>query len=169
MLQQYNSATVREIVVAQKDPSGSVNVAKVIEKMGQYFPPIPQIVTETDLAGSDAETIITYLTVAVDEILQEQSKELDQRNEKPGVVGRTTNYLTLVTMDNAWSTHLQSMENLKEAVVLRSYQGRDPVSEYEREAFLLFQGLDDNMRRNAVYSLWQNLAQQLTSKQPQSA
>lgn len=48
------------------------------------------------------------------------------------------------------------MENLKESVVMRKFQGRDPLSEYTADAFTLFKGLEDRMRTNAVYSLWQS-------------
>jgi preprotein translocase subunit SecA len=60
-------------------------------------------------------------------------------------------------MDNAWSDHLQRMEDLKEAVVLRKYQKSDAVTEYREEALSLFQGLTEKMRFNAIYSLWQSL------------
>ncbi|NJR31566.1 MAG: hypothetical protein HC778_00205 [Chamaesiphon sp. CSU_1_12] len=60
------------------------------------------------------------------------------------------------------------MENLKEAVILRSYQGRDPVSEYENEAFTLFKGLEETMRRNAVYSLWQSLTATISQSAAQT-
>jgi preprotein translocase subunit SecA len=49
------------------------------------------------------------------------------------------------------------MEDLKESVILRKYQNLDPVAEYREESFSLFQGLEDKMRFNAVYSLWQSL------------
>ena len=61
-------------------------------------------------------------------------------------------------MDNAWSDHLQNMENLKETVILRKYQGLDPVAEYKEAAFKMFEGLENTMRFNTVYSLWQSLA-----------
>lgn len=54
--------------------------------------------------------------------------------------------------------NLQAMENLKESVVMRKFQGRDPLSEYTADAFTLFKGLEDRMRVNAVYSLWQSFA-----------
>jgi preprotein translocase subunit SecA len=60
-------------------------------------------------------------------------------------------------MDNAWSDHLQNMEDLKENVVLRKYQNLDPVAEYKEESFRLFKGLEDKMKLNAVYSLWQSI------------
>ena len=49
-------------------------------------------------------------------------------------------------MDNAWSDHLQNMENLKENVFLRKYQNLDPADEYKRESLALFEGLLDKMR-----------------------
>ena len=61
-------------------------------------------------------------------------------------------------MDKAWSDHLQAMENLKEIVIMRKFQGRDPIAEYANESFALFRGLEETMRRNAVFSLWQSLA-----------
>ena len=60
-------------------------------------------------------------------------------------------------MDNAWSDHLQAMENLKENVYLRKYQDLDPADEYKRESLDMFEGLLDKMRLNTIYSLWQSL------------
>jgi preprotein translocase subunit SecA len=167
-MQAYNEQTVAELVHAQSDEDGTVNTAKLLEKYFQFFPSTRPVVSEIDFAEKNAEDLKSMLTSIVDKIFTENMEQLDTRAKKagnpPNSLGRSANYITLVTMDNAWSDHLQAMENLKEAVVLRSYQGRDPVSEYENEAFLLFKGLEDTMRRNAVFSLWQSLA--ATSTQP---
>jgi preprotein translocase subunit SecA len=45
-------------------------------------------------------------------------------------------------------------------VILKKYQGRDPVQEYRNEAFTLFEKLEATMRFNAVFSLWQSLVAQ---------
>jgi len=76
----------------------------------------------------------------------------------PGSLARSANYITLVSMDNAWSDHLQNMENLKENVYLRKYQDLNPADEYKRESFAMFEGLLDKMRLNTIFSLWQSLA-----------
>jgi len=157
-IKRYNKETVAEIVEAQASDDGTVDVSKVLEKIGQFFPSVRPVVSEADLAGQDKETVTTFLNVAVDEVFKGKVEETDKKTNKPNSLGRSANYITLVTMDNAWSDHLQAMENLKETVILRQYQGRDPVSEYSSEAFSLFKGLEDTMRRNAVYSLWQSLA-----------
>lgn len=167
-MRTYNEQTVAELVLAQTGEDGIVNTSKLLEKLLQFFPSIRAVIMEKDFAGKSADVIKDMLTIAVDEVFKENTELLEARAKKvgspPNSLGRSANYITLVTMDNAWSAHLQAMENLKEAVVLRSYQGRDPVSEYENESFTLFKGLEDTMRRNAVYSLWQSLA--ATSTQP---
>jgi preprotein translocase subunit SecA len=172
-VRKYNEQTVAEIVAAQTGEDGAVNVSKVLEKVGQFFPPVRPLVVEEDLAGKGSETVAAFLTVAVDEVFKGETEELEKRAQAagnpPNSLGRSANYITLVTMDNAWSDHLQAMENLKEAVILRQYQGRDVVAEYENEAFILFKGLEDSMRRNAVFSLWQSLATSSRPATPQTA
>jgi preprotein translocase subunit SecA len=161
-MKKYNEETVAEIVKAQTDKKGAVNVSKVLEKIEQFFPPVASVISESDLAGLDSEGVTTFISVAVDEVFESKSKEMDAKAKSEGnppcPLGRTSNYITLVTMDNAWSDHLQQLENLKESVLLRKYQNLDPVTEYRSESFQLFQGLEDKMRLNAVYSLWQSLA-----------
>jgi preprotein translocase subunit SecA len=167
-LRTYNEQTVAELVSAHTGDDGVVNTSKLLEKVFQFFPSVRSFISEGDIEGKFSEDVKGVLTVAVDEVLKDNTKLLEVRAEEagnpPNALGRSANYITLVTMDNAWSDHLQAMENLKEAVILRSYQGRDPVAEYENDAFSLFKGLEDTMRRNAVYSLWQSLA--ATSLQP---
>lgn len=162
-MKSYNEQTVAEIVKAQTGENKAVNIAKVLDKIALFFPPVASLVKEGDLSGMDASSVTSFLTVAVEEAFKAAAGSLEAKSRKADSLGRSANYITLVTMDNAWSDHLQAMENLKEAVVLRQYQGLDVVTEYQNEAFSLFKGLEDSMRRNAVYSLWQSLA---TSAQP---
>ena len=157
-MRKYNEGTVDSIVEAQKSGS-EVNTAKVVEKIHLFFPPTKPLLSEADIAGMDSEGVASYIKVVVDEVFNSKASEMKN-------LGRTANYITLVTMDNAWSDHLQGMENLKETVVLKQYQGRDPTAEYASEAFTLFQGLEDAMRNNAVYSLWQSFAE---AQQPAAA
>jgi len=158
---EYNKQTVADIVKAQTDEEGSVNVEKVLEKIGQFFPPAAPFITTGDLAGVDQEGVEAFINVAVEEVFKQKVEELDQKavaeGRPPNSLARSANYINLVTIDNAWSDHLQNMEDLKESVILRKYQNLDPVAEYKEDAFKQFQGLLDKMRFNAIYSLWQSL------------
>jgi preprotein translocase subunit SecA len=160
-MKKYNEETISDIVKAQTDTDGKVNLEKVLEKISQFFPAASLVVNQNDLTGMDQSAATKFLCIAVEELFNAKAADLDAKataaGKAPYSLGRSARYITLVTMDNAWSDHLQSLENLKESVVVRQFQGRDPLKEYEADAFGLFKGLENTMRFNAVFSLWQGL------------
>lgn len=162
IVEDYNRQTVADIVKAQANEDGTVKVDKVLEKVGQFFPSVLPVVAAEDIADSKVEEVIKFLDVAVEEIFNAKVQELEEKakadGRAPGSLARSANYIALVSMDNAWSDHLQAMENLKENVYLRKYQELNPADEYKRESLAMFEGLLDKMRLNAIFSLWQSLA-----------
>merc|ERR1712216_77118 len=103
--------------------------------------------TKEDIEGQNQQDTSNFISVAVDEIFTKKVEDLDEKAKAEGrpplSLARSANYINLVTVDNAWSDHLQNMEDLKESVILRKYQNLDPVAEYREESFGLFQGLED--------------------------
>jgi preprotein translocase subunit SecA len=162
IMDSYNKQTVADIVKAQTNDDGSVKVDKVMEKIGQFFPSVLPVVTVEDISGLKQDEVVSFLNVAVEEIfnakVEEQESKAKADGRAPGSLARSANYITLVSMDNAWSDHLQNMENLKENVFLRKYQNLDPADEYKIESLALFEGLLDKMRLNTIFSLWQSLS-----------
>jgi len=152
LIKSYNEETVSDIVKAQTDDDGNVDEAKVVEKVSQFFPPVGPVLSAGDLAGRDAESVIAFVNVVIDEIFNAKIAE-----KSADSLARSANYVTLVTMDNAWSEHLQAMEGLKETVILRQYQNLDPLQEYRSDGFDLFKGLESKMRQNAIFSFWVSL------------
>ena len=161
IMEGYNEQTVADIVKAQANNDGSVKIDKVLEKIGQFFPSVLPVITADDITGMKQEEVVSFLNVAVDEIFKGKVEELEKKakadGRPAGSLARSANYITLVSMDNAWSDHLQNMENLKENVFLRKYQNLDPADEYKIESLALFEGLLDKMRLNTIFSLWQSL------------
>ena len=49
--------------------------------------------------------------------------------------------ILLQTIDFLWRSHLQYLEHLRQAVSLRGYAAKDPLQEFKREAFKLFESL----------------------------
>ncbi|KAL7540292.1 hypothetical protein ACHAXR_011689 [Thalassiosira sp. AJA248-18] len=161
-INEYNKQTVMDIVKAQANEDGTVKVDKVLEKLGQFFPSVVSVIQADDIAGSKEDDVITFLSVAVEEVFKAKVDDLEAKakadGRDPGSLARSANYIALVSMDNAWSDHLQNMENLKENVFLRKYQDLNPADEYKQESLDMFEGLLDKMRLNTIYSLWQSLA-----------
>jgi preprotein translocase subunit SecA len=44
-------------------------------------------------------------------------------------------------VDNQWKDHLLQMDHLKEGIGLQAYGGKDPLVEYKKQGFLLFQDM----------------------------
>ncbi len=53
--------------------------------------------------------------------------------------------IMLQIVDTQWKDHLYSLDHLKEGIGLRSYGQRDPLVEYKKESFAMFQALMDRM------------------------
>jgi preprotein translocase subunit SecA len=62
-------------------------------------------------------------------------------------------YILLQIIDNQWVAHLQNMESMKEGIGLRGYGQMDPLREYKKEGFALFEGLMDRIREEALMTL----------------
>ena len=59
-------------------------------------------------------------------------------------------YILLQVLDSKWKDHLYSLDNLKEGIGLRAYGQRDPLVEYKREAFQLFDQMIQSIKDEAI-------------------
>ena len=53
-------------------------------------------------------------------------------------------------IDASWKSHIQYLEQLRGVIGLRSYGQRDPLIEYKKEAFLLFENLLNKLKTDLV-------------------
>ena len=60
----------------------------------------------------------------------------------------------LQVIDNQWKDHLLSMDHLKEGIGLRGYGQKDPLVEYKKESFELFQAMMDRIEDETVRYLF---------------
>jgi len=79
--------------------------------------------------------------------------------EKEALVGvdlmrRIERDLMLQIVDAQWKDHLYSLDHLKEGIGLRGYGQRDPLVEYKKESFTLFQDMKDRIDEETVRYLW---------------
>ena len=63
-------------------------------------------------------------------------------------------WVMLHVIDSQWKDHLLSMDHLKEGIGLRGYGQRDPLTEYKREAFDLFEEMVDRVRTTVTELLF---------------
>ena len=56
----------------------------------------------------------------------------------------------LQIIDFSWRSHLQYLEQLRQVIGLRQYGQKDPLSEFKKEAFLLFEGLLAKIKNDLI-------------------
>ena len=70
----------------------------------------------------------------------------DKKNSRIKILGENQNNnlekkIFLQIIDFSWRSHLQYLEQLRQVIGLRQYGQKDPLSEFKKEAFVLFEGL----------------------------
>ena len=72
----------------------------------------------------------------------------------PPVMRYLEKVIMLQTMDSLWKDHLFAMDHLKEGIGLRGYGQKNPLQEYKKEAFSLFDDLSRRMQEDVVEKLY---------------
>src|SRR5207248_4559019 len=62
--------------------------------------------------------------------------------------------IMLNVVDNQWKDHLLSMDHLKEGIGLRGYGQKDPLIEYKKESFTMFQDMMDRIEDETIRFLF---------------
>jgi len=96
------------------------------------------------------------------EILSDAEVAYDEREAAIGAeaMRQLERRVTLAVLDRKWREHLYEMDYLKEGIGLRAMAQRDPLVEYQREGFQLFQAMTDSIKEETVAYLY-NLEVQL--------
>jgi preprotein translocase subunit SecA len=70
------------------------------------------------------------------------------------ILRRVERDVMLQIVDTQWKDHLYSLDHLKEGIGLRGYGQRDPLVEYKKESFELFQDMKNRVDEETVKLLW---------------
>ena len=92
----------------------------------------------------------------VEKIKQKYSKK---RSEREQILGKEQaleleKRILLQLIDQNWKFHIQYLEQLRGVIGLRSYGNRDPLIEYKKEAFSLFENLLFKLKSDLITVLF---------------
>lgn len=54
-------------------------------------------------------------------------------------------YVLITTLDQVWKEHLHGLDHLRQGISLRAYGQKDPLQEYRKEAFTMFENMLENL------------------------
>ncbi|AHF96577.1 MAG: preprotein translocase subunit SecA [Desulfurella sp.] len=76
-----------------------------------------------------------------EDILQDQMRDLERN-------------ILLQVLDSAWREHLKNMDALRESIGLRGYGQRDPLVEYKKASFEMFEDMINNLKEECLSTLF---------------
>jgi len=94
-------------------------------------------------------------------IADEEIRERLMKESASKMAAKTANYgtelmrmaeksLLLQLLDQAWKEHLLALDHLRQGIGLRAYGQKDPLNEYKREAFDMFEEMLNNLRETVT-------------------
>jgi preprotein translocase subunit SecA len=98
-----------------------------------------------DISALDAETL-------ADKIREDARAAYDKREEELGseVMRELERRVVLSVLDRKWREHLYEMDYLQEGIGLRAMAQRDPLVEYQREGYDMFNAMLDGIKEESV-------------------
>ena len=86
-----------------------------------------------------------------------EMKELffEKQKSRINILGESQNKslekkIFIQIIDFSWRSHLQYLEQLRQVIGLRQYGQKDPLSEFKKEAFVLFEGLLSKIKNDVI-------------------
>jgi len=116
----------------------------VKQRLGPHFP-----FDKAKLETMSAEEVRAALEA--DARLYYETKEASLGSEHARHLERM---IMLHVIDSRWKDHLYAMDSLREGVRLRAYGGRDPLIEYQREAYDMFADMMARIKEEAAELLF---------------
>ena len=117
--------------------------------------------TEEDLwALGGSEAIAAHLRDLVDARLSPREEEV---GENWALVER---FVLLRTIDSLWVEHLTELDDMRRGIGLRGYAQQDPLNEFRREAFRLYEELSGLIRHQVASTIFRVTVTQDPPQQP---
>ena len=114
-------------------------------RAGMLLSPVGKCDVTDDAAFAQDEEILQRLLDASDRKMAEKAA-----NYGPAVMRMAEKSLLLQILDNAWKEHLLQLDHLRQGIGLRAYAQRDPLNEYKREAFEMFEDMLGRARQSVT-------------------
>lgn len=102
------------------------------------------------------EYVKTTLKVDSNKVLEKLSKEVNKVfEEKVNIYGKEIiqmmqKHIMLLTIDKLWKDHLYALDKIRQSIGLRAYGQKDPLIEYKREAYDLFEDLMYKINEDSI-------------------
>jgi preprotein translocase subunit SecA len=130
-----------------------IDLEKLWAELGQLYP-VQVSVEEVVRAAGGRAAVSTDLLV--EELTSDAQHAYDERETTVGAdrMRDVERRVVLQVLDRKWREHLYEMDYLKEGIGLRAMAQREPLVEYQREGYQLFQAVMESIKEESVRFLF---------------
>ena len=125
------------------------DTAAVKRDVGNLFGINAESLDEIDLTDRNPDEMRDALWTLADEEYRRKEAAIDG-----AVLRRVERDIMLQVVDSQWKDHLYGLDHLKEGIGLRGYGQRNPLVEYKRESFSMFEAMKERIEEDIVRYLW---------------
>lgn len=129
--------------------SADWDMVAMAAKLKDVFGDLPSL---EKLSGSSAETVLD-----AEELNQEMTRQALEKYENreieigsPELMREAERMVLLRMVDSHWMDHIDMMDDLRDSIGMRGYAQHDPVIEYKKEGFALFESMNEAIREDSV-------------------
>lgn len=115
----------------------------------QLYPVVATVEELEDAAGEREGITADFIIESIKDDIHEQ---YDKREEQLGseIMRELERRVVLSVLDRKWREHLYEMDYLQEGIGLRAMAQKDPLVEYQREGFDMFQAMMEGIKEESV-------------------
>lgn len=112
----------------------------------------PVTTTVAEMAEKAGGLHMLSREVIISDLVADATAAYDAREAEVGeeVMRELERRVVLSVIDRKWREHLYEMDYLREGIYLRAYSQRDPLVEYQREGYDMFQAMMDAIKEESV-------------------
>ena len=144
---------VEDIVMAytaESDDPLDYNFEGMIEYIESVFMPKGALVF-TDKEKREIER--KELIERIKSVAKAEYRKKEEENSEQ-IMRELERYVLLTVVDTKWRDHIDAMSQLREGVGLRAYANRDPIMEYKKESFDMFDEMSSAIQRETLKMLF---------------
>lgn len=110
-------------------------------------------ITEDDIKGKDAEDIFEVVWAKIEVAYQSQKDILEEQ------MNEFERMILLRSIDSHWTDHIDTMDQLRQGIHLRSYAQQNPLRDYQNEGHELFDIMMQNIEEDTCKFILKSVVQ----------
>ncbi|HDH0922353.1 TPA: preprotein translocase subunit SecA [Staphylococcus aureus] len=110
-------------------------------------------ITEDDIKGKDAEDIFEVVWAKIEAAYQSQKDILEEQ------MNEFERMILLRSIDSHWTDHIDTMDQLRQGIHLRSYAQQNPLRDYQNESHELFDIMMQNIEEDTCKFILKSVVQ----------